>query len=77
MSIIKCVAAGALGYIVGGVVGSVAGAVAGTIVNAAQDGCGVSEETQDSTYAACTGTFGYAGAIYGAIKAVQSVMDND
>lgn len=77
MSIIKCVAAGALGYIVGTVVGTAGGALVGLGVNAAQEGCGVAHDTQADTFAVLTTVTGYTGGVYFAIKAIQAVMDDE
>ena len=77
MSIAKTIAAGALGYVVGGMVGQLVGAGVGVVVNLAQDACGVSEETQERTMNASAGAFSFAGAVYAAVKCAQAVSDND
>lgn len=77
MSIVKTIAAGALGYVVGGMAGHLAGTGVGVVVNLAQEACGVSEETQERTMDASASAFGLAGAICAAVKFAQAVSDND
>lgn len=77
MSIAKTIAAGTLGYVVGGMVGQLVGAGVGSLVNLVQEDNGVSEETQERTMEACAGAFSLAGAICAAVKFAQIVSDND